>query len=39
VLSPHRLPLRSIDRLERGGGDDELLTLLSDGQLTSRLVG
>ena len=39
MLSPHRLPLRSIDRLACGGGDDELLTLLSDGQFSSRLVG
>jgi len=39
VLSRHRLPLRSIDRLACGGGDDELLTLLSNGQFSSRLVG
>ncbi|MGZ3147125.1 HEXXH motif domain-containing protein [Lentzea chajnantorensis] len=39
MLSAHRLPLRSIDRLACGGGDDELLTLLSNGQFSSRLVG
>ncbi|ANZ34751.1 hypothetical protein BBK82_00310 [Lentzea guizhouensis] len=39
MLNPHRLSLRSVDRLAWGGGDDELLALLSDGQFSARLVG
>ncbi len=38
MLRPHRLPLRSVDQLARGGGDDAILTLLRDGQFSARLA-
>ncbi|SDM15346.1 HEXXH motif-containing protein [Lentzea albidocapillata subsp. violacea] len=38
MLTPHRLPPRFVDQLARGGGDDAVLTLLSDGQFSARLV-
>ncbi|MDX8141297.1 HEXXH motif domain-containing protein [Lentzea sp. BCCO 10_0061] len=38
MLSPHRLPLHTVDQLARGGGDEAALRLLSDGQLSARLV-
>lgn len=38
MLKSHRLPLRSVDALARGGGDGEILTLLNDGQFSARLL-